>query len=66
MTRNIFGRYPRALVDLHHVWEQYNRTQPNKRFGEYVIDRYARRPWDQVSDMADDWAAYSMIADVFK
>lgn len=66
MNRNVFGRYPRTLDDLHQVWEKYNHKNPPMPFGEYIINRYANRKWPEVFEMVDNWTAYSMVADIFK
>ena len=71
MTRNLFGRYPRTFEDLHRIWEKYNwekynTNMPEQRFGQYVLDKYARRKWPALANMEDDWMAYSMISDIFK
>lgn len=71
MTRNVFGRYPRTLEELHNIWEKYNWQKYNtqgfdKTFGYYIISKYAKRDWPAVSSMNDDWTAYSMVSDLFK
>ena len=63
--------FPKTIAELHNVWDSYNElleeqsnTEP---FGSFIMRKFAPDEyWPTLTNMADNWTAYSMVANLYK